>query len=104
LSALTTSSRRWCPTLATPRSSPWRATRACVLVELPDIEPVSLGHFMMLVIFQQMRRLGRHPRTFVRVDRRNARSLALLDRVGLTEERDDTSPELVQRWGELPKK
>jgi hypothetical protein len=72
-----------------------------VLVELPVGEQISLGHLMMLVIFQQMCRLGRHPRTFVRVDRRNARSLALLDRVGLTEERDDSLPELVQRWGEL---
>jgi hypothetical protein len=72
------------------------------LIELPDGEQNSLGHFMLLTIFQQMRRLGRHPRTFVRVDRRNVRSLALLDRVGLTEERDDTLPALVQRWGELP--
>jgi hypothetical protein len=56
----------------------------------------------MSVIFQRMRRLGRHPRTFVRVDRRNIRSLALPDRVGLTEERVDTSPALVQRWGVLP--
>lgn len=73
-----------------------------VLVELSDSEKVSLGHFMLLVIFQQMRRLGRHPRTFVRVDRRNLRSLALLDRVGLTEERAGQNAALVQRWGELP--
>jgi hypothetical protein len=73
-----------------------------VLVDLPEGEQVSLGHFMMLVIFQQMRRLGRHPRTFARVDRRNVRSLALLDRVGLAEERDDPREDLVQRWGELP--
>jgi hypothetical protein len=73
-----------------------------VLVELPEGEQVSLGHFMLLVIFRQMRRIGRHPRTFVRVDRRNVRSLALLDRVGLTEERSDAVPELLQRWGELP--
>jgi hypothetical protein len=73
-----------------------------VLVELPAGEQISLGHFMLLTIFQQMRRLGRHPRTFVRVDRRNTRSLALLDRVGLTEERPDQRPDLVQRWGELP--
>jgi hypothetical protein len=33
-----------------------------VLVDLPEGEQVSLGHFMMLVIFRQMRRLGRHPR------------------------------------------
>ncbi|WCB95673.1 hypothetical protein DSM104299_04422 [Baekduia alba] len=72
-----------------------------VLVDLPEGEQLSLGHFMLLVIFQQMRRLGRHPRTFVRVDRRNTRSLALLDRVALSEERDDASAELVQRWGEL---
>jgi hypothetical protein len=72
-----------------------------VLVEMPEGEQLSLGHFMLLVIFQQMRRLGRHARTFVRVDRRNTRSLALLDRVGLSEERDDASAELVQRWGEL---
>jgi hypothetical protein len=74
-----------------------------VLVELPEGEQISLGHFMMLVIFQQMRRLGRHLRTFVRVDRRNTRSLALLDRVGLTEERADPLPHLIQRWGELPR-
>lgn len=73
-----------------------------VLVELSEGEQVSLGHFMLLVIFQQMRRLGRHPRTFVRVDRRNLRSLALLDRVGLTEEQAGENAALVQRWGELP--
>jgi hypothetical protein len=73
------------------------------LVELSNTEPISLGHFMMLTIFKQMQRLGRHQRTFVRVDRRNTRSLALLDRVGLREERDDLQDErLVQRWGELP--
>ena len=73
------------------------------LVELPHGESVSLGQFMLLVIFQQMRRLGRHRRTFVRVDRRNARSLALLDRAGMTDERDDPDdPRLVRRWGELP--
>ena len=73
------------------------------LVELPHGESVSLGQFMLLMIIQQMRRLGRHRRTFVRVDRRNARSLALLDRAGLTDERDDPDdPQLVRRWGELP--
>lgn len=66
-----------------------------VLVELPDGEQVSLGHFMLLVIFRQMRRLGRHARTFVRVDRCNIRSLALLDRVGLVEEHNGALPELV---------
>jgi hypothetical protein len=74
-----------------------------VLVDLPEGEQVSLGHFMMLVIFQQMRRLGRHSRTFVRVDRRNTRSLALLDRIGLTEEQPDQQTGLLQRWGELPR-
>lgn len=73
-----------------------------VLVDLPEGAQVSLGHFMLLVIFQQMRWLGRHPRTFVRVDRQNVRSLALLDRVGLTQERPDPQSDLVQRWGELP--
>jgi hypothetical protein len=72
------------------------------LVELPSGDEISLGHFMLLTIFRQMVRLGRHPRTFARVDRRNARSLALLDRVGLREERDDADDELVQRWGVLP--
>ncbi len=72
------------------------------LVALPEGERISLGHFMLLVIFRQMRRLGRHPRTFVRVDRRNTRSLALLDRAGLGEERPDQRPDLVQRWGERP--
>jgi hypothetical protein len=47
-----------------------------VLVALPDGDQLSLDHFMMLTIFQQMRPLGRHPRTFVRVDRCNTRSLA----------------------------
>jgi hypothetical protein len=73
------------------------------LVDLPQGQRVSLGQFMLLVIFGQMRRLGRHPRTFVRVDRRNARSLALLDRVGLLQEQPDPDDEqLVRRWGELP--
>lgn len=73
------------------------------LVELPSGAQISLGHFMLLTIFKQMRTLGRHPRTFVRVDRHNTRSLALLDRVGLTEEREDPlDAALVQRWGELP--
>lgn len=66
-----------------------------VLVDLPEGEQVSLGHFMLLVIFRQMRRLGRHARTFVRVDRCNIRSLALLDRVGLVEEHNGALPELV---------
>jgi hypothetical protein len=74
-----------------------------VLVDLPGGEKISLGHFMLLTIFQQMRRLGRYPRTFVRVDRRNVRSLALLDRVGLSEERSDERADLVQHWGELPR-
>jgi len=73
------------------------------LVELPGGERVSLGHFMLLTIFRQMRRLGRHRRTFVRVDRRNARSLSLLHRVGLAEQQaDPDNAELVRRWGELP--
>jgi hypothetical protein len=73
------------------------------LVELPDAPVVSLGHFMLLTIFRQMRRLDRHPRMFARVDRRNRRSLALLDRAGLTDERPDPNDDaLVQRWGELP--
>lgn len=78
-----------------------RAARG-TLVELPTGEAISLGHFMLLAIFRQMMKLGRYPRTFVRVDRRNTRSLALLNRVGLTEERDDARPDLFQRWGELP--
>lgn len=73
-----------------------------LLVDLPQGEQISVGHFMLLTIFQQMVRLGRHPRTFVRVDRRNVRSLALLDRVGLTVERPDPQAGLIQRWGELP--
>jgi hypothetical protein len=70
------------------------------LVDMPDGDAITLGHFMLLTIFRQMVRLGRHRRTFARVDRRNAR---LLDRVGLVDEYDDPqSPELVQRWGTLP--
>lgn len=73
------------------------------LVQLPQGREVSLGELMLLAIFKQMIALGRHPRTFVRIDRRNRRSLALCDRVGLTEERPDPHSELlVQRWGELP--
>jgi hypothetical protein len=73
------------------------------LVRLPGGASITLGAFMLLTIFRQMRDLGRQPRTFVRVDRRNVRSLALCDRVGLTEERRDPHDDmLVQRWGELP--
>jgi hypothetical protein len=59
---------------------------------------------MLYAIFKQMLALGRHPRTFVRVDRRNSWSLALCDRVGLSEERPDEHPDLVQRWGELARR
>lgn len=73
------------------------------LVQLPQGQEVSLGELMLLAIFKQMIALGRHPRTFVRIDRRNRRSLALCDRVGLTDERPDPHSDLlVQRWGELP--
>lgn len=72
------------------------------LVQLPEGREISLGELMFLAVFKQMLALGRHPRTFVRVDRRNKRSLALCDRVGLTEERPDPHSDLlVQRWGEL---
>lgn len=71
------------------------------LVQLPQGREISLGELMLYAIFRQMLALGRHPRTFVRVDRRNSRSLALCDRVGLSEERPDEHPDLVQRWGEL---
>ncbi len=74
------------------------------LVQLPGGREISLGQLMLLAIFKQMLTLGRHSRTFVRVDRRNLRSLALCDRVGLTEERPDPHSDLlVQRWGELPR-
>ncbi len=73
------------------------------LVQLPTGDSTSLGAFMLLTIFRQMRALGRHPRTFARVDKRNVRSLALCDRVGLTDQRPDPNDAmLVQRWGELP--
>lgn len=73
------------------------------LIAMPDGATVSLGAFMLFAIFQQMLELGRHRRTFVRVDRRNRRSLALCDRVGLIEERaDPNDTTLVQRWGQLP--
>jgi hypothetical protein len=74
------------------------------LVRFPRGRDLSLGELMLYAIFKQMLTLGRHPRTFVRVDRRNARSLALCDRVGLSEERPDPHPHLVQRWGELPRR
>jgi hypothetical protein len=74
------------------------------LVQLSEGREISLGELMLLAIFKQMLSLDRHPRTFVRVDRRNKRSLALCDRVGLTEERPDAHSDLlVQRWGELPR-
>jgi hypothetical protein len=73
--------------------------------QLPGGREVSLGELMFLTIFKQMQSLGRHPRTSVRVDRRNKRSLALCDRVGLIDERPDPHSDLlVQRWGELPKR
>ncbi|MFT4034961.1 MAG: hypothetical protein QM679_05245 [Patulibacter sp.] len=75
------------------------------LIELPDGRDITLGAFMLLTIFKQMRKLGRHPRTFARIDRRNTRSLALCDRLGLHDEYPDPhDPTLVQRWGELPEK
>lgn len=74
-----------------------------IRVRLAGNGAVTLGELMLLSIFRQMRQLGRHPRTFARVDRRNSRSLALCDRVGLREERPDPRESLlVQRWGELP--
>lgn len=73
------------------------------LVTVDANRVASLGEFMLLAIFKQMRRLGRHDRTFARVDRRNVSSLALCDRVGLREQRPDPHSELlVQRWGDLP--
>lgn len=74
------------------------------LVRLPQGREISLGELMLYAIFKQMIALGRHPRTFVRVDRRNTRSLRLCDRVGLSEERSDRVPDLVQRWAELPRR
>ena len=63
-----------------------------------------LSELMLYAILNQMLALGRHSRTFARVDRRNARSLALCDRVGLSEEHPDQQPGLIQRWGELPRR
>jgi hypothetical protein len=74
------------------------------VVRLPQERKVSLGELMFYAIFNQMLALGRHQRTFVRVDRRNARSLALCDRVGLLQERPDRDAGLIQRWGELPRR
>jgi hypothetical protein len=72
-------------------------------VELIGDREVSLRELMFLAIFKQMLALGRHRRTFARVDRRNRRSLVLCDRVALVEERPDSHSDLlVQRWGELP--
>lgn len=73
------------------------------LVRLPQGREISFGELMLYAVFKQMLALGRHPRTFVRVDPRNVRSLALCDRVGLSEERPDSHADLVQRWGELPR-
>jgi hypothetical protein len=74
------------------------------LVQLPQGRELSLGELMLYAVFKQMLGLGRYPRTFVRVDRRNTRSLALCDRLGLSEECSDQHPDLVQRWGELPRR
>lgn len=71
-------------------------------MELPE-RKVSLGELMLLTIFKQMRALGRHPRVFARVDRRNRRSLSLCDRAGLVDEHPNPHDNmLIQRWGELP--
>lgn len=78
--------------------------RRGTLVTLEDGREISLGEFMFQMIFRQMRQLGRHRRTFARIDQRNTRSLALCDRVGLRDQRPDPhDPGLVQRWGELPR-
>lgn len=72
------------------------------LVELSGRE-ISLGELMLLTILKQMRALGRLPRAFARVDRRNRRSLSLCDRAGLVDEYPDPHDDmLIQRWGELP--
>jgi hypothetical protein len=73
------------------------------LVRLPQGREISLGELMLYAIFKQMLALGRHPRTFVRIDRRNARSLEMCGRVGLSEERPDEDANLIQLWGELPR-
>jgi hypothetical protein len=73
------------------------------LTDVGGRRKISLGELILLTMMDQMARLGRHFQTFARVDRRNARSLALCDRVGLGEEQPDPDfPELVQRWGDLP--
>lgn len=64
------------------------------LVQLPQEREIPMGELMLYAIFKQMLALGRHPRTFVRVDRRNSRSLALCERVGLSEER----PIQIRPW------
>jgi hypothetical protein len=72
------------------------------IVSMPGTDELSLGHFMLAMIFRQMVRLKRH-RALARVDLRNTRSLFLLDRAGLADERPDPHDlQLVQRWGELP--
>ncbi len=97
--------------------TPWEdAVEAQIRGPLPQRYLASLPRFdgrmligaggdgnVLVIGAQQMIALGRHPRTFVRVDRRNRRSLALCDRIGLTDERSDPHSDLlVQRWGELP--
>ncbi|WP_249012205.1 hypothetical protein [Conexibacter sp. DBS9H8] len=73
------------------------------VVALGDGEKGTLGEMMLLTIMLQMVDLGRHPSTFARIDRRNARSLALCDRVGLSDERPEPNDRtLVRRWGDLP--
>ena len=73
------------------------------LVNAGHDRKISLGELIVLTMLNQMTRLARHFQAFARVDRRNTRSLALCDRVGLREEHPDPGfPELVQRWGDLP--
>lgn len=63
--------------------------------------PVSVGELMLRVVVNDMRLHGRHPNFFARVDRRNQRSLALLDRFGMVDEQADPDPSLIRRWGKF---
>jgi hypothetical protein len=57
------------------------------LVQLPQGLEISLGELMVYAIFKPMLALGRYPRAFALVDRRNVRSMALRDRVGSADQR-----------------
>lgn len=65
-------------------------------------KPISLGHYTFAALVQDMLNRGRAPITFGRVDRRNARSIALCQRIGLVLEKECSGhPGLMELWGDI---